>query len=102
MNHHTCKSAKRTLAGACVKCYNLLVDAKVLSSIVGVLAALVMLAFSRTLNAEQFTVLKNVNVIDGTGAPAQPNRTIVIEGDRIRSIATEQTDTPSDGTKPAG
>jgi hypothetical protein len=84
-----------------VKCYNLLVDAKVLSSIVGVLAALVMLAFSRTLNAEQFTVLKNVNVIDG-GAPAQPNRTIVIEGDRIRSIATEQTDTPSDGTKPAG
>ena len=85
-----------------MKCYNLLVDAKVLSSIVGVLAALVMLAFSRTLNAEQFTVLKNVNVIDGTGAPAQPNRTIVIEGDRIRSIATEQTDTPSDGTKPAG
>jgi hypothetical protein len=33
MDHHTCKSAKRTLAGACVKCYNLLVDAKVLSSI---------------------------------------------------------------------
>jgi hypothetical protein len=33
MNHHTRKSAKRTLAGADVKCYNLLVDAKVVSSI---------------------------------------------------------------------
>ncbi|MEY2604477.1 MAG: hypothetical protein QOH31_2268 [Verrucomicrobiota bacterium] len=85
-----------------VKYYSLLVETKVLSMIVGALAALVMLAFSRTLNAEQVTMLKNVNVIDGTGAPAQPNRTIVIKGDRIRSIATEQTDTPSDGTKPAG
>jgi len=45
------------------------VETKVLSMIVGALAALVMLAFSRTLNAEQITVLKNVNVIDGTGAP---------------------------------
>src|SRR6266404_8031115 len=96
MNHHTCKSAKRTLAGACVKCYSSFVETNVLSSIVGALAALVMLAFPRTLNAEQVTMLKNVNVIDGTGAPAQPNRTIVIEGDRIRSIATKQTDTPSD------
>jgi len=78
-----------------VKCYNLLVETKVLSSIVGALAALVMLAFSRTLNAEQVTVLKNVNVIDGTGAAAQPHRIVVIEGNRIRSIATEQTDTPS-------
>jgi hypothetical protein len=94
MKHHTCKSAKRTVAGARVKCYSLLVETKVLSMIVGALAALVMLAFSRTLNAEQVSVLKNVNVIDGTGAPAQPNRTIVIEGDRIRSIANEQTDTP--------
>jgi hypothetical protein len=32
-NHHTCKSAKRTLAGAGLKCYNLLVDAKVVFSI---------------------------------------------------------------------
>ena len=64
-----------------------------LSMIVGALAALVMLAFSRTLNAEQITVLKNVNVIDGTGAPVQPNKTVLIESDRIRSIATEQTDT---------
>jgi hypothetical protein len=58
MNHNTCKSAKRTLPGACVKCYGLFVKTKVLSSIVGELAALVMLAFSRTLNAEQVTVLK--------------------------------------------
>ena len=79
-----------------MKCYNLLVDAKVLSSIVGALAALVMLASSMTLNAQDVTVLKNANVIDGTGASAQPNRTVVIEGDRIRSIATEQTHTPSD------
>jgi hypothetical protein len=71
MNHHICKSAKRTVAGARVKCYSLLVETKVLSMIVGALAALVMLAFSRTLNAEQITVLKNVNVIDGTGAPGK-------------------------------
>jgi imidazolonepropionase-like amidohydrolase/predicted DNA-binding protein with PD1-like motif len=71
------------------------VDTKVLSSVIGALAALVMLPFSTTLNAQQVTVLKNLNVIDGTGAPAQPNRTVVIEADRIRSIATEQTDTPS-------
>jgi hypothetical protein len=80
MNHHICKFAKRTIAGAQVKCYSLLVETKVLSMIVGALAAVVMLAFSRTLNAEQITVLKNVSVMDGTGAPAQPNRTIVIEG----------------------
>ena len=34
-------------------------------------------------------------MIDGTGSPAQLNRTVVIQGDRIRSIATKQTDTPS-------
>ena len=99
MNHHICKSAKRTVAGARVKCYSLFVETKVLSSIVGALAALVMLAFSRTLNTEQVTVLKNVNVIDGTGAPAQPNTTVVIESDRIRSIATEQTDTQPPNAK---
>ena len=70
-----------------------------LSMIVGALAALAMLAFSRTLNAEQVTVLKNVNVIDGTGAPEQPNTTVVIESDRIRSIATEQTNTQPPNAK---
>ena len=73
-------------------------ETKLLYSIVGALAALAMLSFSTTLNAQQVTVLKNVNVIDGTGAPAQPNQTVVIEGDRIQSIATDQTDTPT-GTK---
>ena len=45
------------------------------------------------------TVLKNVNVIDGTGAPEQPNTTVVIESDRIRSIVTEQTDTQPPNVK---
>ena len=93
--HYACNSTEGTLAGTCVKCYSLLVDTRVLSSIVGALAALAMPAFCRTLNAQHVTVLKNVNVIDGTGAAAQPHRTVVIEGDRIRSIAPEQTDTQS-------
>jgi imidazolonepropionase-like amidohydrolase len=59
------------------------------------IALLMALAFSHGVCGQQIAVLKNVNVIDGTGAPAQPNKTVVIEGDRIRSIATEQTDTPS-------
>ena len=87
MNHHICKSAKRTVAGARAKCYSLLVETKVLSMIVGALAALVMLAFSRTLNAEQITALKNVNVIDGTGAPAQPNRTSALISSKIWAVA---------------
>jgi hypothetical protein len=73
-----------------VKPYGLFVKTKVLSSIVGALAALVMLAFSRTLNAEQVTVLKNLKVIDCTTAPVQPNTTVVIETHRIRSIATSK------------
>ncbi len=44
-------------------------------------------------------MLRNVNVIDGTGAPAQPNTTVVIDSDRIRSIATEQTDTQAPNAK---
>jgi hypothetical protein len=44
-------------------------------------------------------VLKNVNVIDSTRAPAQPNTTVVIESDRIRSIATEQMDTQPPNAK---
>jgi len=59
-------------------------------------AALVLLAFSGGLHAQQVTVPKNVNVIDGTGAAAKPNKTVVIEGDRIRSIGTGQADTPTD------
>src|SRR6202167_6514876 len=37
--------------------------------------------------AQQQIVLTNVTVIDGTGSPAQRNRTVVIQGDRIQSIA---------------
>jgi imidazolonepropionase-like amidohydrolase len=54
-----------------------------------------LLAFCPDLNAQSVVVLTNVNVIDGTGSPAQPNRTVVIEGDHIQSIATAQADTPS-------
>jgi hypothetical protein len=46
-----------------------------------------MLAFSQTLNAQQITALKNVNVIDGTGAPAQPNRTSALISSKIWAVA---------------
>jgi imidazolonepropionase-like amidohydrolase len=36
--------------------------------------------------AQQQIVLTNVTVIDGTGSPAQSNRTVAIKGDRILSI----------------
>ena len=36
--------------------------------------------------AQQEIVLTNVTVIDGTGIPAQSNRTVAIKGDRILSI----------------
>ncbi len=45
--------------------------------------------------AQQQTVLTNVTVIDGTGRPAQSNRTVVIKGDRIQSIAAGHEHTPS-------
>ena len=58
------------------------------------IAALVVLIFSSHLYAQEITVLKNVNVIDGTGAAVQRNTIVVIAGDRIRSVSTE-TRTPS-------
>ena len=45
--------------------------------------------------AQQQVVLKNVTVIDGTGSAAQRNRTVVIKGDRIQSIATDHEHTPA-------
>ena len=33
-------------------------------------------------------VLRHVRVIDGTGAPSLPDQTVVIEGDRIRSVGS--------------
>jgi imidazolonepropionase-like amidohydrolase len=55
------------------------------------------LAFARELTAaQQVTVLTDVKVIDGTGAPVQPNKTVVIEGDRIRSISGDGAGNPND------
>ena len=65
------------------------------TNIAGTLTMLAVLGFSSSLPAQQVTVLKNVNVIDGTGAAAQPNRTVVVTGDRIQSISAGQTRTPS-------
>ena len=45
--------------------------------------------------AQQQIVLTNVTVIDGTGSPAQRNRTVVIQGDRIQSIAAGNEHAPS-------
>jgi imidazolonepropionase-like amidohydrolase len=45
--------------------------------------------------AQQQIVLTNVTVIDGTGSPAQRNRTVVIKGDRIQSISAGHEHTPS-------
>jgi len=59
------------------------------------IAALVVLIFSGHVYAQEVTVLKNVNVIDGTGAAVQRNTIVVIAGDRIRSISTDGTRTPS-------
>jgi imidazolonepropionase-like amidohydrolase/predicted DNA-binding protein with PD1-like motif len=68
---------------------------KLTSGIASPLVILVLLAFCPNLKAQSIVVLRNVNMIDGTGSPAQPNRTVVIEGDHIQSIATGQADTPS-------
>lgn len=45
--------------------------------------------------AQQSTVLKNVTVLDGSGKPAQRNRPLVIEGDRIQSIGVGDEHVPS-------
>ena len=45
--------------------------------------------------AQQQIVLTNVTVIDGTGSPAQHDRTVIINGDRIQSIAAGHAHTPS-------
>ncbi len=68
-----------------------------LARIAGLLALLAFLTLSTGLRAQQVVVLKNVNVIDGTGAPAHPNRTVVIQGDRIESISGPAP-TPSNAT----
>jgi imidazolonepropionase-like amidohydrolase len=60
------------------------------------LTVLAVLTFTSTLQAQEaVSVLKNVNLIDGTGAPAKPNTTLIIAGDRIRSVSTGQAPAPS-------
>jgi imidazolonepropionase-like amidohydrolase len=70
-------------------------EIKLTSGIASPRVILVLLAFCPNLKAQSIVVLRNVIMIDGTGSPAQPNRTVVIEGDHIQSIATGQADTPS-------
>ena len=65
------------------------------TEIAGVLAGMAVLAFSCALIAQQITVLKNVKVIVGTGAPLERSATVIIEGERLRSISTGQTQAPS-------
>ena len=43
-------------------------------------------------------VLEHVNIIDGTGAPATPDRNITIEGGRISGVAAGADVPPADGT----
>ena len=68
---------------------------KTIEYVVAGLTVLVVLAFPGVLHAQEVTVLKNVNLIDGTGASAQRNATLIIAGDRIRSVSTGQAPTPS-------
>ena len=60
-------------------------------------ACLPVLALVMWANAEaqQSIVLTNVTVIDGAGGPADHNRTVVIQGDRIQSIGAGHEHTPS-------
>ncbi len=62
----------------------------------GVAVLLPLSALSGNAAAQQVTILKNVTVIDGTGAPAQHSRTVVIAGDHIQSISSARTHTPAD------
>src|ERR1700683_768485 len=45
--------------------------------------------------AQQATVLTNVTIVDGTGSPAQHNRTVVVKADRIESIGAGHEHPPS-------
>jgi imidazolonepropionase-like amidohydrolase len=53
------------------------------------------LGFYTDLDAQPVIVLKNVNVVDGTGSEGQRNKTVIIAGDHIQSIVAGQTRTPS-------
>jgi imidazolonepropionase-like amidohydrolase len=62
------------------------------------LILLAFLLFAGDSRAQQLTVLKNVNVIDGTGARVLQNEIVIIAGDRIQKILGAQSPTPSNAT----
>jgi imidazolonepropionase-like amidohydrolase len=52
----------------------------------------------RTSRKQTLLILSHVTVIDGTGAPAERDRTVIISGDRIAEIReSSNTHTPRDG-----
>ena len=67
-------------------------------SLVAVPAAAVAQDFAELIAVDGSKIaLTNVKVIDGTGAPAKPNQTILIEGDRITAVGpTAATSYPDD------
>jgi imidazolonepropionase-like amidohydrolase len=56
------------------------------------------LSWCGSLGAQQVTVLRNVNLIDGTGAAPQRRTTVIIAGDRIQSISPRPANPPSGAT----
>src|ERR1700761_5139740 len=65
------------------------------ASFPGLIVAVAVLAFPSGLACQQPVVLTHVNVIDGTGAAAKPDRTVTIAGDRIRSISESKRPSPA-------
>ncbi len=59
------------------------------------LTAIAVPAVTCDLHAQQQVVLKNVNVIDGTGRPARADSTVIIAGDRIQAISIGQQPAPA-------
>lgn len=45
---------------------------------------------------DRVVALRNVRVIDGTGAPAMENRTILVRGERIEAVGDERLEIPKD------
>jgi imidazolonepropionase-like amidohydrolase len=58
-------------------------------------SAIASFAFPSELGGQQMVVLRHVNVIDGTGAASKSDRTVIIAGDRIRSISNGQHAAPA-------
>jgi len=63
-----------------------------------VLALLFGLSLCCPLRAQQVTVLRNFNLINGTGAVPPPSRTVIIAGNRIQSISPRPANPPAGAT----